>query len=54
MKLMKKTRLLNYTISICLLLAFFAVSVSAEDVIPAAYTAEELAKVREWEKTRVG
>lgn len=51
---MKKTRLLNYMISILVLLAFSAVSLSAEEVIPAAYTGEELAKVRAWEKTWAG
>ena len=35
-------------------MAFFAASLYAEDVIPAAYSGEELAKVRAWEKTWVG
>ena len=51
---MKKTRLLNYMISILVLLAFSAVSLSAEEIIPAAYSSEELAKVRAWEKTWAG
>ncbi len=51
---MKKTRLLNYMISILVLLSFSAVSLSAEEVIPAAYSGEELAKVRAWEKTWAG
>ena len=51
---MKKTRLLNYIISILVLLAFPTVSLSAEEVIPAAYSSEELAKVRAWEKTLAG
>ena len=41
-------------ISILVLLIFSAVSLSAEEVIPAAYSAEELAKVRVWEKTWAG
>jgi hypothetical protein len=51
---MKKTRLLNYMISILVLLLFSAVALSAEELIPAAYSAEELAKVRAWEKTWAG
>ncbi len=51
---MENTKLLNYMIITLVLLAFSVVSLSAEEIIPAAYSAEELAKVRAWEKTWAG